>query len=111
MKVALAIAFLTLQPIQPVARSCGLEPVPPRGCQVNTCVCDNLGVNCHWLFFCGFCCGYNSKIQPFYEYFPNYGNALDMFQTGGRAPSGMYLQRPAPNGMYLQRPAPSGLAK
>jgi hypothetical protein len=80
MKVFVAIAVLALQPIQPVARSCGLEPVAPHGCQVNSCVCDSLGSNCHWVFFCGFCCGYNSKLQPFYPYLPNYGNAFDTFR-------------------------------
>lgn len=80
MKVLVAVAALALQPIQPVNQSCGLEPVAPRGCQVNTCVCDSIGVNCHWIFFCGFCCGYNSKLQPYHNFLPNYGNALDMFR-------------------------------
>jgi hypothetical protein len=98
MKIALAIAAMALLPVQPINRSCGLEPIPPRGCQVNTCVCDNLGSNCHWLFFCGFCCGYNSKIQPFYPYFPNYGNALDTFRTGGVKYQRRMLAPPPLNG-------------
>jgi hypothetical protein len=82
MKVLLTIAALALQPVIPVNRSCGLEPVAPRGCQVNSCLCDSLGSNCHWIFFCGFCCGYNSKLQSIQPYFPNYGNALDTFWLG-----------------------------
>ena len=84
MKVLLTVMALALQPVQPVSRSCGLEPVAPRGCQVNSCVCDSLGSNCHWIFFCGFCCGYDSRIQPIHPNLPNYGNAYDTFRLGKR---------------------------
>lgn len=32
--------------------SCGLPPLPPLGCQVGACVCDQYGENCHWTFIC-----------------------------------------------------------
>jgi hypothetical protein len=87
-KAFLAVALLSLQPAQPIesppnvqliSRSCGIEPVAPKGCQVNSCVCDSVGTNCHWLFFCGFCCRYDSYIQPINPRLPNYGNVMDGF--------------------------------
>jgi hypothetical protein len=66
----IATAALALQPVHPVRRSCGLEPKPPIGCQVNTCVCDDIGSNCKWLFICGYCCG-----EPYH-----YGNVLDWYR-------------------------------
>ena len=32
--------------------SCGLPPLPPIGCQVGACVCDQNGNNCQWTFIC-----------------------------------------------------------
>jgi len=93
MKVLLAIAVLTLLPVQPVKRSCGLEPRAPRGCQVNTCVCDSIGRNCHWLIRCGDCCDYDSFIQPYDPDLPNYGNILNAF-PGTNPYNGVYRHFP-----------------
>lgn len=32
--------------------SCGLAPLPPLGCVIGGCVCDQNGNNCHWQFNC-----------------------------------------------------------
>lgn len=32
--------------------SCGLAPLPPLGCSIGSCVCDQNGNNCHWQFIC-----------------------------------------------------------
>ena len=32
--------------------SCGLAPLPPLGCVIGSCVCDQNGNNCHWQFNC-----------------------------------------------------------
>ena len=32
--------------------SCGLAPLPPLGCRVGSCVCDQSGQNCRWTFIC-----------------------------------------------------------
>lgn len=32
--------------------SCGLPPLPPLGCKVGPCVCDQYGQNCQWTFIC-----------------------------------------------------------
>lgn len=32
--------------------SCGLRPLPPLGCQVGACMCDQNGNNCQWTFIC-----------------------------------------------------------
>ena len=32
--------------------SCGLRPLPPLGCQVGPCTCDQNGNNCQWTFIC-----------------------------------------------------------
>jgi len=31
---------------------CGLPPLPPLGCQVGACVCNQNGQNCQWTFVC-----------------------------------------------------------
>lgn len=31
---------------------CGLPPLPPLGCRVGACVCDQTGSNCQWTFVC-----------------------------------------------------------
>lgn len=37
----------------PVANlSCGIPPIPPIGCKVGPCVCDQNGQNCQWTFIC-----------------------------------------------------------
>ena len=80
MKVLLfGMALLALNPVQPVRRSCGLEPKPPTGCQVNSCVCDEIGSNCKWLFICGYCCG-----EP-----GNYTNVLDWYRRSQGYPHGV----------------------
>lgn len=33
--------------------SCGLPPLAPLGCRNPTCVCDQNGRNCQWVFQCG----------------------------------------------------------
>lgn len=33
--------------------SCGIPPIPPIGCKVGACVCDQYGQNCQWQFICG----------------------------------------------------------
>jgi len=96
MRILFAVVLLSLLPTQAayageprfqlVARSCGLEPVAPKGCQVNSCVCDSVGTNCHWIMYCGFCCRYDSYIQPIDPRLPHYGNILDGF-PGRRPPS------------------------
>ena len=32
--------------------NCGIPPIPPIGCQVGDCVCDQTGRNCRWTFRC-----------------------------------------------------------
>lgn len=32
--------------------SCGIPPIPPIGCRVGACVCDQYGNNCQWTFIC-----------------------------------------------------------
>ena len=38
--------------MQKVNLSCGLRPLPPLGCQVGACMCDQNGNNCQWTFIC-----------------------------------------------------------
>jgi hypothetical protein len=33
--------------------SCGIAPIPPIGCRVGACVCNQYGQNCQWTFVCG----------------------------------------------------------
>src|SRR3989442_690422 len=52
-----AAPFLSASAAEPtlVAQSslaCGLAPLPPLGCTVGACVCDQYGQNCHWTFVC-----------------------------------------------------------
>lgn len=32
--------------------SCGIAPLPPLGCSVGACICDQNGRNCQWTFVC-----------------------------------------------------------
>jgi len=32
--------------------SCGIPPIPPIGCTVGACICDQYGRNCRWTFVC-----------------------------------------------------------
>jgi|ETNmetMinimDraft_13_1059891.scaffolds.fasta_scaffold139436_1 hypothetical protein len=32
--------------------SCGIPPIPPIGCRVGACICDQHGRNCQWTFIC-----------------------------------------------------------
>ena len=38
--------------VQKVNMSCGLAPLPPLGCRVGGCVCDQTGRNCSWQMVC-----------------------------------------------------------
>jgi len=43
------------QPPVRVAQSsiaCGIAPIPPVGCRVGACVCDQNRQNCQWTFVC-----------------------------------------------------------
>jgi hypothetical protein len=31
---------------------CGIPPIPPLGCRVGACMCDQYGRNCQWTFVC-----------------------------------------------------------
>ena len=31
---------------------CGIAPIPPIGCRIGACVCDQYGSNCQWTFIC-----------------------------------------------------------
>ena len=33
--------------------NCGIPPIPPIGCRVGPCVCDQTGTRCQWTFVCG----------------------------------------------------------
>lgn len=32
--------------------ACGIPPIPPVGCKVGACVCDQNRQNCQWTFIC-----------------------------------------------------------
>jgi hypothetical protein len=32
--------------------NCGIAPIPPIGCRVGSCLCDQNGRNCRWTFVC-----------------------------------------------------------
>lgn len=32
--------------------ACGLKPLPPLGCVIGACVCDQNGQNCQWTTIC-----------------------------------------------------------
>lgn len=32
--------------------ACGIPPIPPLGCKVGACQCDQYGQNCAWTFVC-----------------------------------------------------------
>lgn len=36
-----------------LAALCGIPPLPPIGCKLGPCVCDQNGQNCQWTFICG----------------------------------------------------------
>jgi hypothetical protein len=38
--------------VQAASMRCGLAPLPPLGCRVGDCVCDQQGQNCKWTFVC-----------------------------------------------------------
>jgi hypothetical protein len=42
----------TVRPVTPVNFSCGLPPIPPMGCQLGPCVCDQTKTSCQWQFIC-----------------------------------------------------------
>jgi hypothetical protein len=42
----------SLRPIERANIKCGIPPIPPIGCQVGGCVCDQSGYNCQWTFNC-----------------------------------------------------------
>lgn len=55
MKLALVLALVAFAPLPAHAVSsfaCGIAPIPPIGCRVGPCVCDQNGENCQWTFIC-----------------------------------------------------------
>lgn len=53
MKARLALlAVLFAAPLSIAQASCPLPPIPPLGCKVGPCVCDQRGQNCHYEFIC-----------------------------------------------------------
>lgn len=36
----------------PVNINCGIPPIPPIGCKVGACMCDQSGRHCEWTFVC-----------------------------------------------------------
>ena len=38
--------------IEQTSMSCGIAPIPPIGCRVGACVCDQYGHSCQWTFVC-----------------------------------------------------------
>lgn len=44
--------FLDPQNFKRSSLKCGLQPLPPLGCTVGSCVCDSNGENCQWTFIC-----------------------------------------------------------
>lgn len=38
--------------MQVASLNCGIPPIPPVGCKVGACVCDQYGRNCSWTFVC-----------------------------------------------------------
>jgi hypothetical protein len=32
--------------------ACGIAPLPPLGCRIGACICDQNGNNCQWTFVC-----------------------------------------------------------
>lgn len=39
-------------PITKININCGIPPIPPIGCRVGACMCDQSGRNCRWTFVC-----------------------------------------------------------
>ena len=39
-------------PALAISMECGLPPLPPLGCEVGPCVCDENGDNCHYIMIC-----------------------------------------------------------
>ncbi len=53
MQMLIVLLGLSVQsPIDQANVSCGVPPVPPVGCVVGACQCDERGMNCHWTFIC-----------------------------------------------------------
>ena len=42
----------TTQLVQYGSLACGIPPIPPVGCRVGACVCDQYGQNCQWTCIC-----------------------------------------------------------
>lgn len=42
----------SLRPTHQINIKCGIPPIPPIGCQVGACACDQSGYNCQWTFVC-----------------------------------------------------------
>lgn len=51
MKTKLCLAILLLAPTIASAM-CPLPPLPPLGCKVGPCVCDQRGQNCQYQMLC-----------------------------------------------------------
>jgi hypothetical protein len=57
MKLLAALFLLNSAPpqasmIERVNLACGIPPIPPIGCRVGQCVCDQSGRFCQWQFVC-----------------------------------------------------------
>jgi hypothetical protein len=52
--IALLLGLTLPQPnasLIPVNMACGIPPIPPVGCKIGDCVCDETG-RCRWTFVC-----------------------------------------------------------
>lgn len=52
MRVKVGFALLLLSGPALVEAMCPLPPLPPLGCKVGPCVCDQNGQNCTYQFIC-----------------------------------------------------------
>lgn len=52
MKIRIAVGLLVLLCSNLAEAFCPLPPLPPLGCKVGPCVCDQQGQNCQYLMIC-----------------------------------------------------------
>lgn len=56
MKLLATLFLLNTAPapvsVVPVNLACGIPPIPPIGCRVGPCICDQSGRYCQWQFIC-----------------------------------------------------------
>lgn len=55
--MACPVPKIQATPARPIIQAqssmaCGLAPLPPLGCRVGSCQCDQSGQNCSWTFVC-----------------------------------------------------------